>query len=434
MRIAIIGGGISGLVAAYHLQAAHDVTLFEANARVGGHTHTVDVEVGGMSHSVDMGFIVFNEATYPHFTRLLKEWGVPSQPTTMSFSVRCDQSGLEYRGADWNGLFAQRRNLFNPRFYRLLTDIPRFNRLAEETLAADDHRQTVGQFFREHRFSTEFREQYFLPLGSAVWSCPRDAIENFPIRFIAEFYRNHGMLNIRKRPQWRVVAGGSKRYIEAMLRRFRGRLRSVTPIASVERGEEGVSVTPRVGMAEDFDHVVFACHSDQALRILGSQATPLEHELLSAFPYESNSVVLHTDASVLPRCKRAWACWNYHLPNDARSKATVTYCMNMLQGIRSPETFLVTLNGDDMIDPRRVIHRVNFHHPVFDVRRHASQQRHRELINFHRTSFCGAYWGNGFHEDGVASALAVCRALGESSEHAQLPVRRVGAAQTLVAG
>ena len=414
MRIGIVGAGISGLTVAYRLCDRHEVTVFEAGNSVGGHTNTIDVDLGDERYPIDTGFIVFNHRTYPNFTRLLAELKVESQPTSMSFSLRCDRSGLEYSGTGLNGLFAQRRNLFNPRFHRLLRDVFRFNRRAVELLNSADRSLTVGQYFARERYSREFIEQYFLPMASAVWSSPRGTIKDFPIRFIVEFYRNHGLLSINDRPQWRVICGGSKQYVAAMTRRFADSIHIRCPVESVVRRNDCVEVrTDRSSRL--FDHVIFACHSDQGLRILGDDATPTEQELLSAFPYERNVALLHTDTSVLPRCRRAWASWNYLVPRDDPGKATVTYNMNILQRLQSRHVFCVTLNGEESVDPGRVIRRIVYHHPIFTIERSAAQRRHSEVINRNRTSFCGAYWGNGFHEDGVNSAFAVCQALERES-------------------
>ncbi len=434
MKIAIIGAGISGLTAAYRLSLSHDIALFEANDYLGGHTHTVDVEWDGERHAIDTGFIVFNDWTYPNFIALLDELGVASQATSMSFSVRCDAANLEYNGSSLNGLFAQRRNLLRPSFYRMLSDILRFNReavadlnvvvgsankrwFAERTTTLNDPATddtTVGEYLARQEFSREFAEHYLLPMGAAIWSCPVGTFENFPIRFIVEFYRNHGLLSIRNRPTWRVIEGGSRNYVGKMAERFRDRIRLSTPIESVRRSANDVVVVPRNGSPEVFDHVVFACHSDQSLRML-AEPTATERDVLSEFPYGRNIAVLHTDRNVLPKRRRAWASWNYHLADPSSSRAehpaTVTYQMNLLQHLRSKHVFNVTLNSDQQIDPAKVLRRFEYHHPIFTVRRAAAQARHRELINVNRTSFCGAYWGNGFHEDGVVSALRVCEAL-----------------------
>ena len=447
-NIAVIGAGISGLVAAHRLSTRHAVTLFEANDYIGGHTHTIDVEIGDERHAIDTGFIVFNDRTYPKFVALLDELGVRSRPTSMSFSLRCDRTGLEYNGTSFNGLFAQRRNLVRPSFIRMLRDILRFNREAARMVLQGEwsdcrDETTVAEFVNFGRYSREFVEHYLLPMGSAIWSCPIGTFAQFPIRFIVEFYQNHGMLNLRDRPVWRVVDGGSRTYVHEILRRFSGRVLKSTPIHRVRRLADRVEVTPRGGLAQNFDHVVFACHADQALKIL-ADPLPSERELLNAFPYEKNYAVLHTDASILPRRRRAWASWNYRMPpnfstqatnaqcfgrkfigergwagldspgaipNPTRPDATVTYCMNLLQHIRSRYVFNVTLNSDELIDPTKVLQRFVYEHPIFTVRRAAAQARHGELLNANRTSYCGAYWRNGFHEDGVVSALAVCDSL-----------------------
>lgn len=447
-NIAVIGAGISGLVAAHRLSTRHAVTLFEANDYIGGHTNTIDVEIDDERHAIDTGFIVFNDRTYPKFVALLDELGVRSRPTSMSFSLRCERTGLEYNGTSFNGLFAQRRNLVRPSFFRMVHDILRFNRESARMVLQGEwsdcrDETTVAEFVNFGRYSREFVEHYLLPMGSAIWSCPVGTFSQFPIRFIVEFYQNHGMLNLRNRPVWRVVEGGSRTYVNEILRRFSGRVFKSTPIDRVRRLADRAEVTPHGGLAQNFDHVVFACHADQALKILADPSTS-ERDLLTAFPYERNHAVLHTDASILPRRRRAWASWNYRMPsaltaqtlnapnlggkiigvrrwagwdsretnpNPTGAGATVTYCMNLLQDIRSRHVFNVTLNSDELIDPAKVLKRFVYEHPIFTTRRGAAQARHGELLNANRTSYCGAYWRNGFHEDGVVSALAVCERL-----------------------
>jgi predicted NAD/FAD-binding protein len=411
MKIAVIGAGISGLVAAYRLCSEHDITVFEANDYPGGHTNTVEVELDGERHAIDTGFIVFNDRTYPNFIALLDELGVASRSTTMSFSVRDERSGLEYNGHSLNTLFAQRRNLLRPKFYQMLADILRFNREARRLVAQCDSEITVGEFLVQHRFSELFAQYYLLPMGAAIWSCPIGTLAQFPIRFIVDFYHNHGLLNVFGRPTWRVVQGGSRAYVNAMTRSFHDRIRLRTPVQGVRRFPNRVDVQPRGGPSASFDHVIFACHSDQALRILGDAASTPEREILPAFPYERNLAVLHTDISLLPRTRRAWASWNYRRYGDDSSPASVTYNMNILQGIRSQHTFCVTLNDESQIAPEKVLRRFEYYHPVFTTQRRTAQARHAEILNANRTSFCGAYWRNGFHEDGVVSALAVVNAL-----------------------
>lgn len=420
MKIAVIGAGISGLTAAVHLSARHDVDLFEANDYLGGHANTVDVEKGGERHAIDTGFVVFNERTYPNFVAMLHELGVQSRPTPMSFSLRCDRTGLEYNGSSLAGLFVQRRNLIRPRFWRMLRDVLRFNReaLVQTSQGAKDARaaeMTVAEFLAIGGYSDEFAENYLGPMGSAIWSCPIGLFREFPVRFVVEFFRNHGLLDLRDRPTWRVIEGGARTYVSAMLRRYRGRVRTGTPVTRVVRCPDRVLITARDSRSLAFDHVILACHSDQALRML-ADPTPVERELLSAFPYQRNVALLHTDTSMLPRRRRAWASWNYHLPRQKASRATVTYCMNILQNIRSRHVFNLTLNSPDPIDPAKVLGRFVYDHPVFTTDRAAAQARHHEVIDVNRTSFCGAYWRNGFHEDGVWSALAVCHAIERRNE------------------
>lgn len=414
MKIAVIGAGISGLFAALRLQELHRVVLLEAGNYAGGHTHTHQVHLDGRPRAVDSGFIVFNSHTYPNFCQLLSELEVASQPTDMSFSVRCDRTDLEFAGVGLNGLFAQRRNLVSPRFYQFLVDWFRFNRQAKQLLndlEESDEEMTIGEFFARHPYSTTFRDCYFLPLGSAVWSSPRQAFEEFPIRFVIEFYKNHGMLALPGPSPWRVIQGGSRQYVEAILRRLSCPVRLHSPVVAVSRNSQQLQVRVAGREPEEFDHVVFACHSDQALRMLGVSATSVERELLARFPYQRNSATLHTDESVMPRRRRAWASWNYHLPAENSDAATVTYDMTRLQRLGTKQRVFITLNADERIHSDRVLQRLVYHHPVFTTGRRAAQRRHGELMNHQGASFCGAYWGNGFHEDGVVSALAVCRAL-----------------------
>lgn len=411
MRIAIVGSGISGLVAGHYLRHHHDVTLFESRDRIGGHNNTVDCEADGQSIAVDTGFIVYNERTYPNFIRLMDELDVATQPTRMSFSVACEETGLEYNGTNLNGLFAQRSNLLNPKFWRLLADFRRFAKLARATLASNEASETVEQFLQRQDFSDGFVRHYFLPMGAAIWSASFDTFNQFPIRFIADFYHNHGLLDVTNRPQWRVIAGGSKRYLAPLTDGWRDQIQTDCSVTKVQRGDQNVTITATDQGTLEFDHVIFACHADQALEILGDDVGQTEQEILSAFPYQSNVATLHTDDTVLPGNQRAWACWNYFCPSGGSDRPTVTYNMNMLQSLKSSQTFCVTLNDQGRIDPAKIIREFNYAHPTFSLNRGKMQNRHDELIDQNKTSFCGAYWRNGFHEDGVVSALRVVKQL-----------------------
>lgn len=406
MKIAVIGSGVSGLVAARELHEQHEVTVFEAARYVGGHVNTIAVVVGDEHHSIDTGFIVFNELNYPHFTRLLRQLDVPSKPTQMSFSVRCDRTGLEYNGSSLNQLFAQRSNLLRPAFFGMVRDILRFNREARQVLngVADD--VSVEEYLSANSYGEAFAEKYLIPLGSSLWSCPAGMFRRFPMRFVVEFLSNHAMLQVDGRPTWRVIQGGSKQYVERLIAPFKSRILLNNPVQTVERTARSVRIVDAAGASGEFDHVVFACHSDQALGLLQSP-TVTETALLNSFPYQRNEAVLHTDTSVLPQRRRAWAAWNYHIRRDSSEHAAVTYNMNILQGIKSRHVFNVTLNDDEGIDEASIIRRIIYDHPIFTDRRAEAQRRHGELIGPNRTSYCGAYWGYGFHEDGVRSGLAV---------------------------
>lgn len=414
MRVAIIGSGISGLTCAWLLSRRHDIQLFEASDWIGGHTHTVDVQLGGRDYAVDTGFIVFNDWTYPNFIRLLDRLGVASQPTEMSFSVRDPASGLEYNGNNLNSLFAQRRNLLSPGFWGMLREILRFNREAQADLEAGriSAAITLGDYLQLGGYGARFRDHYLVPMGAAIWSMPLDDMLAFPLQFFVRFFKNHGLLSVSHRPQWRVISGGSRSYVAPLTAGFAERIRLACPVSWVERDAEGVTVHSAAG-SERFDKVVFACHSDQALALL-AQPTASEREVLGALPYAANEVVLHTDTRLLPERRLAWASWNYRLGGPTQRPAAVTYNMNILQGIEAPETFCVSLNQGEAIDPARLLARFSYAHPQFSLPGLLAQARWEEINAKRHSYFCGAYWGNGFHEDGVVSALRVAREFGEA--------------------
>lgn len=414
MNIAIIGSGISGLTCAYLLNRQHQISLFEADDRVGGHTHTVDVTVEGRTYNVDTGFIVFNDRTYPNFMRLLEQIGVGFKPTQMSFSVTDPDSGLEYNGNNLNSLFAQRRNLLSPAFLGMLRDILRFNKeaprdLAEGRISADTR---LGDYLQANDYGERFTLHYIVPMGAAIWSMPMADMLGFPLQLFVRFFDHHGLLSISNRPQWCVIEGGSSAYIEPLTASFSERIRLNCPVTRVERTADGVLIHS-AGGSEHFDKVVFACHSNEALNLLADPSAA-EQSILGALPYANNEVVLHTDTRLLPMRKLAWASWNYRLGGSGHTHAAVTYNMNILQGIESDTTFCVSLNQSAGITPSKVLHRFTYAHPQYSVTAVAAQQRWEELNGARHTFYCGAYWANGFHEDGVVSALRVAHSFGQS--------------------
>lgn len=403
MKIAIIGSGIAGNTLAYYLHPHHDITVFEAESHIGGHTHTHHIQHEGKDMTVDTGFIVFNDRTYPNFIKLLDELKVAWQPSSMSFSVRCEHSGLEYNGTTLNSLFAQRSNLFKPSFYRMIRDILRFNKQSLELLAEGGEIR-LGDYLKQNGYSQQFIDYYIIPMGSAIWSTDAAQMLEFPARFFIRFFHHHGMLTVNDRPQWRTITGGSASYVQTLTTGFADRIRLNTPVESVRRLKKSVRVKPRFGEEEKFDYVFFACHSDQALRML-SDPSPAETEVLGAIPYQDNAVYLHYDSSMMPKRKLAWAAWNYHVCKPALDRVAVTYNMNILQNLQSNEPLLVTLNHTRDINPAKVIKRIHYTHPVYTVAGAAAQARHGEISGVNRTGYAGAYWRNGFHEDGVVSAL-----------------------------
>jgi uncharacterized protein len=415
MRIVVVGGGISGMMAWYLLQRKHQVTVLEANNYLGGHTATVDVDVQGKHYAIDTGFIVFNDWTYPLFNRFLTELGVAFQHTTMSFSVKNTAQDLEYNGNTLTSLFAQRRNLLRPSFWRMLRDIMRFNKLGKMLLQQNSPELalSLGDFLLKHGFGTQIRDNYLMPMGAAIWSAGLSDMPAFPLRFFLRFFNNHGLLNISNRPQWAVIKGGSKRYIDALQQKLGSdAVRLNQHISSIKRNEKGVTIVFADGRSEQYDKLVLACHSDQALKLLREGATEQEQQVLGAIAYQQNEVVLHTDSRLLPKRKRAWAAWNYNLDARVSDRATLTYNMNLLQGIEAPDTFCVTLNNSAAIAKDKILGVYHYAHPVFNNATLAAQQQRSRINGEQHTFFAGAYWYNGFHEDGVRSAVDVAELLG----------------------
>jgi len=437
VRVAVVGAGVAGLHAAWRLSRAHEVTLFEAAGYAGGHTATVDVPWGERTWAVDTGFIVFNDWTYPNFIAMLEELGVAWQPSNMSFSLRCERSGLEYNGTSLNALFAQRSNALRPSFLRMIADILRFNARSKALLRPQDglpadspddplgDSLTLGEYLARGRYSPQFIEHYILPMGRAIWSAEASAMLHFPARFFVEFFDRHGFLSVDDRPVWQAVRGGSREYVRALLASTRLDLRLATPVESIRRLPNEVRVRTARGTVESFDYVFLACHSDQALRLLESPGAA-EREVLGAFPYAANEVILHTDERLLPRRPLARAAWNYHLLADPQEPVAVTYDMNVLQTLDAPVRFLLTLNHRKAIDERKVLRSFSYDHPVYSPRAVAAQARHREVNGVARSYFCGAYWRCGFHEDGVVSAQAALAHFDEDLARAELPLLRVG--------
>ena len=413
MRIAVIGTGIAGMTSAYLLSEDHEVVVFEANDYVGGHTNTQEVSFNGDHYAVDTGFIVFNETTYPNFVKLMKRLGVAWQNSLMSFSVQCEKSGLEFSPSTLNSLFIQRRNLLRPSFYRMLRDVMRFKKDSEALLQSDDYELTLFDFLTEKKYSQTFIEHFIIPMGEAVWSADPVKFNEFPAHYFAQFFKNHGFLNVKDQPQWLTVKGRSRQYINPITRAYADQIRVNCPVETIRRHPDGVEVTPRNQTAENFDQVVIATHSDQALTML-ADPTDSEKNILGAIPYQENHAVLHSDESLLPSKRAAWASWNYHIPKEDLGRVAVTYDMNILQSIEAPEELCVSLNLSKAINPAKIHREMHYHHPVYDPDSLAARKSHAEINGNNRTYYAGAYWGYGFHEDGVNSALEVCKHFGKT--------------------
>ena len=429
MKIAIIGAGISGLTAAYYLNKEHDICVYESASIIGGHTATIDVESHGRHYAVDTGFIVYNDWTYPNFIRLLDELNVETQATSMSFSVSSEDSGLEYAGSNLNTLFAQRKNLFSLSFWKILKDIMRFNREAIVDLddANIDEAMTLREYLEANHYSDVFKDNYLVPMGAAIWSAGVDSMLDFPLLFFVRFFKNHGLLSVTNRPQWRVIKGGSRQYLAPLTSSFLHCIKTNSKISHIQRDADQVWITTADGQREAYDYLVMATHSDQALDLL-NQPSKDESAILGAIPYQNNEVVLHTDITRLPANRRAWACWNYRLSSANSSGAEeqgamsrLTYDMNLLQGIDAPETFCVSLNQTDTIAPEKILGSYNYSHPVFTLPGMQAQSQWDTLAGQNRTWFCGAYWANGFHEDGVRSALRVVNSIADRTSSNNAP-------------
>ncbi len=411
MKIAIIGSGISGLTTAHLLHGDFDIHLFEANDYIGGHTNTVAVGNDHGSYMVDTGFIVFNETTYPNFCRLISNLGVQSQPTEMTFSVRSAKSGIEYNAHSLSTFFAQKKNLFFPSHYKMIFDIFRFRTQFDKLTAHKHDAKPLVPYLQKHGYGEQFINHFILPITASLWSAKPDKARNFPLGTFVRFFKKHGFLNIKNPFTWQVIKGGSKTYVEKITTQFKNKIHLSCPVLSIKRNENCVELKHKDGI-EVFDHVVLAVHSDQARSML-EDPTDKENEILGAIGYQQNHVILHTDTSILPENQSIWASWNYFIPNKEQQSATLSYDMNILQDLTSPDEFLVSLNQQDFINSSKIIGKYLYHHPVYSPEVPAAQKRHAEISGIGRTHYCGAYWGYGFHEDGVNSGLAVCKHFGK---------------------
>lgn len=415
-RIAIIGAGVTGLSAAWLLHNEFDVTLFEKNDYIGGHTHTIDVETDEGQLAVDTGFIVYNEKNYPNLMGLFKELQIGTQATDMSFAFSLDQGETEYCGSGLSGLFGQRSNWLNPRHWMLLKEIVRFNKIAHQSLKAKSlsAELSLGEFLHTHRFSSDLQKRYLLPMGAAIWSCPVETMLQFPVHSFLQFFKNHGLINLRNRPQWRTVSGGSQQYVKKMLQLMANKIRLQPGATRVSRSAEEVIVNTADGI-KSFDHVIFACHADQALALL-QDPTVDEEELLGKFRYEINHTYLHTDIRLMPRRKAVWSSWNYlaQSPPQSRQQMTATYWMNRLQNLDTARDYLVTLNPYELPREEHIIAEMKYEHPVFDQQAAAAQEKLAMIQGKHKAWFCGSYSRYGFHEDALMSAVNVCKDFGVS--------------------
>jgi len=412
MRIAVIGTGISGMAAAHLLCDEHDITVFEANAYIGGHTHTQDVSLATGVYAVDTGFVVFNEATCPNFAKLLDRLGTASKPTRVGFSVRCDKTDFEWGKSSLRPMLAQRGSLLRPRFRAMMGEFKQFSRDASELTESADGGQTMGEFLDSRNYSPQFVDYFIAPLGSAIWAADAAEFRQFPAKLFVEFFQTHRLLDARGGPQWLVVDGGSQRYAERLVEPFRDRVRLNCKVESVRRLPDAVEVTAKGGEPERFDHVIIATHSDDALAML-ADPSDAERDVLGAMPYKTRDMVLHFDRSMLPKRRATWAGWNYLVPADGQPVA-LTYDMNLLQGLGAPVEFCVTINNTDVVHESKIVKRMTARLPLYTRESRAAQKRCDEISGVDRTHYCGAYWGYGFHEDGLKSALAVCQHFGKT--------------------
>ena len=413
MKIAIIGSGISGLTSAYLLHKKHDITLFESNNYIGGHTNTITVnDENNNQLNVDTGFIVYNNDTYPNFVKILNKLKVETQPSTMSFSLSCERSGMEYGTGNLKALFGNKSNIINFQFYKLLFGIFTYFKKAKTFLKHNnDFSYTVHDFIKSAKINNYTYEKFILPMASAIWSTNFDEIEQMPAKYLFEFYKNHDLLSINPSKKWRVIKGGSKQYVSKLIKPFENRIRINSKVHSIKRDKNTIYLKTDHNEKEEFNAVILACHSDQALKIL-EDSTNQEKEILANIPYQLNQAILHTDTSVLPKNKKMWSSWNSYIPKEQNSNVSLTYNMNILQSIKSKNTFCVSINMENNINPSKIIKKINYSHPTFNKKSVFAQSQKNKISGIKNTYFAGAYWRYGFHEDGVLSALDVCKNFG----------------------
>lgn len=409
MRVAIVGAGVAGLAAAWRLHQHVEVTLYEREQRAGGHAHTQHVDVGHRRLAVDTGFMVYNDRNYPGLRALFAALGVATKPTEMSFSVTNAVTGVEWAGTSLNTLFAQRGNLLSRRFHGMWRDVLRFNRNSRQLLAQPPPGPSLGEYVEAERLGTAFVDDYLLPMGAAIWSAPLNAVRAFPARAFVAFFHNHGLLDLFDRPRWRVVVGGSRTYVDALLAQWRGRVRLDAPVVRIHRGALGVEVETAVD-TQRFDAVVIACHADTALSLLAVPSAD-ERDVLGSVAFQRNELVLHRDERLLPSCVRAWASWNCHVGCARDGAVAVTYDLSRLQGHAVQPRILATLNRAADIDPQKIVSITDYEHPCYTAATFAAQARHADVSGVDRTFYCGAWWGYGFHEDGLVSGYRAADAL-----------------------
>lgn len=423
MKIAIIGSGVAGLTAAHLLHQQHDIAVYESNNYIGGHVNTIDLYIEEKPISIDTGFIVFNDWTYPNFEQLINSLNIRIQNSEMSFSAKCESTGFEWSGSGLQSLIFNSDNWKQLKPYQIFYDIIRFKKLALAFLENTEKQQTLGEFLNTNRFSAAFTKYYILPMGAAIWSSTLVQINNYPARSFLKFFKNHGLLNLKVRPQWKTIVGGSKQYVSELIKPFKNKIYTNTAVKNVKRVAGRVEIFSEGRAPEYFDHVIFACHSDQALALL-DRYSPKEKKVLGSIQYQKNVAVLHSDESIMPERRSAWSSWNYFIPSKDTGNANVTYYMNRLQNLSCQEDYFVTLNPNTEINPSKIIETIDYMHPVFNQPTIDAQQQQSSINGENNTWYCGAYWRNGFHEDGVWSAIRTVEQLNDFINNEELYLQR----------